>query len=83
MVYNLGDQNDLLQIMIIITIIIIIIISQTATQAGRAASYTSEGASRVNSPVMKMKSDEREKYKSMQTNRFYFWILHPTLHHSI
>ena len=32
----------------------------------RAASYTSEGASRVSSPERKMKRKEREKYKSMQ-----------------
>ena len=36
-------------------VVIIIIISQTATQTGRAASYTPKGASRVSSPVRKMK----------------------------
>ena len=38
----------------------IIIISQTATQTGWALSYTPEGASRVSSPVRKMKTGKRE-----------------------
>ena len=51
-------------------IIIIFIISRTATQPGRAVSYTPEGASRLSSPVRKMKRKEREKYKSIQLKKY-------------